>query len=167
VVAPERMVEAALFSQPKGMKASEVAQATGLDIEDVKKALRKLAKEYETRETAIEIVHVAMTWSMQLKKEYSNYALQLGVSELPPSARKLAGVIAYNQPVLQSELAKLMGSNIYEDVHLLRREGLVAGKKEGQTLLLTTTKKFSEYFGIPSTKKEDIKAWFDKHAQKE
>jgi segregation and condensation protein B len=161
-----RMVEAALFSQPKGMKASEVADATGLDVEEVKKALRRLAKDYAERESAIEIVHTGMTWAMQLKKEYTGYTLQLGVSELPASARKLAGVIAYNQPVLQSELAKLMGSDIYDDVRLLRREGLVTAKKEGQTLLLSTTKKFSEYFGIPSTKKEDIKAWFDKHAQK-
>jgi segregation and condensation protein B len=161
------MVEAALFSQPKGMKVSDVVEATGLEAEEAKKALRKLVKEYEQRESAIEVVRTGMTWAMQLKTEYAGYAMRLGVSELPASARKLAGIIAYNQPVLQSELAKLMGSDVYDDVRLLRREGLISGKKEGQTLLLTTTRKFSEYFGIPSTRREDIKAWFEKQAQKQ
>ena len=43
---------------------------------------------------------------------------------------------------------------------------LVKGEKTGQTLLLSTTKKFSEYFGI-STKKEDIKEWMEACAKKQ
>jgi segregation and condensation protein B len=67
---------------------------------------------------------------------------------------------------LQSELAKLMGSDVYDEVRTLRHAGLVTGKRQGQTLLLSTTQKFSEYFGIGSNRKEDIKRWLESQSKK-
>ncbi|MBQ7405078.1 MAG: SMC-Scp complex subunit ScpB, partial [Candidatus Methanomethylophilaceae archaeon] len=72
--------------------------------------------------------------------------------------------IAYNQPVLQSELFKTRGPRTYDDVHKLIELGFVSGRKVGQTLELTTTKRFSEYFGIGSTRKADIRAWIESQA---
>ena len=72
--------------------------------------------------------------------------------------------IAYNQPVLQSELFKTRGPRTYDDVHKLVEMGFVSGKKCGQTLELTTTPRFSEYFGIGSTRKSDIRKWIEAQA---
>jgi len=61
--------------------------------------------------------------------------------------------------VLQSELLKLRGPRVYDDVHALTDMDFVARKRAGNTWELTTTKKFAEYFGIGSTKIKDIQKW--------
>lgn len=87
--------------------------------------------------------------------------------DLTKSQQKTLMMIAYNQPVMQSKLSRgdNIGSRVYDDVRSLIDMGLVAGKRVGQTLELTTTKKFSEYVGISSTKPEDIRAWLDKRRE--
>lgn len=163
---PEYVVEAVLFSAGKPMKAAEISDATGLPQEAVRKAIKKLADRYDENGSAIEISRAGLRYSMVLRADVASYSVQYGEKELPDKVLRTAAIIAYNQPILQSELAKLMGSDVYEDVHQLRQAGLVTGKKKGQTWMLTTTTKFSETFGIGSTKKEDIKRWLESRSKK-
>jgi segregation and condensation protein B len=163
---PERAVEAVLFSSGKPMKAAEISDATGLGQEMVRKALKKLIQEYDERESAIEISKAGLRYSMQLRKETSSYSVQYAKKELSDRTLRTAAIIAYNQPILQSELAKLRGSDIYDDVRDLRSAGLIAGKHKGQTWILSTTPKFAEYFGIGSTRKVDIKRWLESQSKK-
>mgnify|MGYP001237356887 FL=1 len=80
--------------------------------------------------------------------------------EISPEVLKTASIIAYNQPILQSDLVKLLGSGVYDRVRTLRQMGLVTGRHVGQSLLLSTTREFSERFGL-GTKKEEIKEWME------
>ncbi len=66
---------------------------------------------------------------------------------------------------MQSELFKVRGPRTYDDVHALVEMGFVSAKKSGQSKELTTTKKFSEYFGIGSTRKDDIRKWIEAQAK--
>jgi len=50
----ERVVEAALFSAGRPLKVSEIESATGIGSETIRKALKKLIKEYTAKDTAIE-----------------------------------------------------------------------------------------------------------------
>jgi segregation and condensation protein B len=165
-VEPDRVVEAVLFSSSSPVKVAEVADKAQLSQDVVRRALRKLIEEYGAKDCSIEVVKTGMKYSMQLRKEYVQYSSSYAVQELDPGVVKTAAIIAYNQPILQSDLAKKRGANVYDDIRALRHLGLVTGKKTGQTLLLTTTKKFSEYFGI-STRKEDIKEWMESCAKKQ
>ena len=74
-------------------------------------------------------------------------------------------MIAYHQPILQSDLARSLGARVYDDVRELHQLGLVTAKKKGQTLLLTTTKRFCEYFGIDGTSKAAVKRWMEDRAK--
>jgi segregation and condensation protein B len=165
-VDPDRVVEAVLFSSSSPVKVAEIADISQLSQDAVRRALHRLLAEYEGKECSMEVVRTGMKYSMQLRKEYVQFSANYAVQELDPGVVKTAAIIAYNQPILQSDLAKKKGANVYDDVRSLRHLGLVTGKKTGQTLLLTTTKKFSEYFGI-STKKEDIKEWMESCAKKQ
>lgn len=163
---PERVVEAVLFSAGKPLKAAEISDATGLSQEVVRKALKKLTDRYDESGSAMEIARAGLRYSMVLRPDVASYSVQYAEKEISDKVLRTAALIAYNQPILQSDLAKLMGSDIYEDVHQLRQSGLVTGKKKGQTWLLTTTTKFSETFGIGSTRKEDIKRWLESQSKK-
>lgn len=162
---PDRVVEAVLFSSSSPVKVAEIADKAQLSQDAVRRALRRLMTEYEGKERSIEIVKTGVKYSMQLRKDYVQFSAGYSVQELDAGVVKTAAIIAYNQPILQSDLAKKRGSGMYDDVRALRHLGLVTGKKTGQTLLLSTTKKFSEYFGI-STRKEDIKEWMESCAKK-
>lgn len=157
---PVRVVESVLFSS-KSLKISEIAGTTQLTESEIRGAVKKLAKEYRDRSSAIEIVKIGPKYSMQLRKEFTECARPFTEKEVPDDVLKIAAMIAYHQPVLQSALAKVLGSEVYEDVEKLRSMGLVKAKKRGQTLQLTTTQRFAEYFGIEGSTREDIKRWME------
>jgi segregation and condensation protein B len=68
--------------------------------------------------------------------------------------------------LLQSELFRTLGARVYDDVRELIELDLISGRQKGQTLELTTTRKFAEYFGIEGTSKEDIKKWIERMDKK-
>ena len=163
---PDRVVEAVLFSSSSPVKVAEIAEKSELSQDVVRRALQRLIAEYAVRECSMEVVKTGMKYSMQLRKDYVHFSASYSVREIDAGVVKTAAIIVYNQPILQSDLAKKRGSNVYDDIRALRHLGLITGKKTGQTLLLSTTKKFSEYFGI-STRKEDIKEWMESCAKKQ
>ena len=159
-------VEAALFSSAQGLRIRDIAGRTGLSDNTVRTALKTLIDEYDRRKSAIRVIKIGSEYFMQLREEYTDYAGKFSELELSNGAMKTVVTIAYNQPVLQSELCRNLGSRIYEDVHELTEMGLINGRPSGQTLELTTTKKFSEYFGIAGTRPEDVRKWLESNEKK-
>ncbi|MDR0523355.1 MAG: SMC-Scp complex subunit ScpB [Candidatus Methanoplasma sp.] len=158
-------VEAALFSSPESLKVREISERTGLDEAIVRHALKDLRSEYDERGSAIMIAKIGGDYRMMLRPEYADYTGRFAKAEMTGGMMRTLSTIAYNQPVLQSELFRTRGVRTYDDVHALIEMGFVSGKKTGQTLELTTTHKFSEYFGIGSTRIADIRKWIEKGAK--
>ncbi|MDO5852615.1 MAG: SMC-Scp complex subunit ScpB [Thermoplasmata archaeon] len=157
-------VEAALFSSSENLRISDIAERTGFPEEEVRTALMDLRREYDDRDSAIVIAKIGSEFRMMLRSDYSDYTGRFGKAEMSGGLMRTLSTIAYNQPVMQSELVKVRGPRAYEDVHALEDMGFVSGKRVGQTKELTTTKKFSEYFGIGSTRKADIRKWIESQA---
>jgi segregation and condensation protein B len=155
-------VEAALFASAKGLRVIDLANQTGLTEEAVRVALKTLSIEYERMGSAIKIAKIGSEYAFQLRDEYSHYSDKFSEVEIPKGVLRTAAAIAYNQPVLQSELSRTLGGRVYEDVPKLIELDLITGRKKGQTLELTTTRRFAEYFGIEGTSKADIKKWIEK-----
>ncbi len=158
-------VEAALFSSSEKVSVSDIAARTGLPEEKIRYALRDLRKEYDDRGSAIMIAKIGNEYKMMLRTEYTDFTGKFAKAEMTGGMMRTLSTIAYNQPVLQSELLKTRGVRVYDDVRALIEMDFVSGKRSGQTLELTTTKKFSEYFGIGSTRISDIKKWIEAQAK--
>ncbi len=156
-----RIVEAVLFSSPQPLRVAEIADEVDLSRSAVRRAIKKLKEELEERGSAIEVFKTGPAYSLQLREKYTDCGRPFAEKEVPEDVLKTAAMIAYHQPILQSDLAKMLGSKVYDHVRTLNSMGLIYVRKKGQTLKLATTKKFSEYFGIESTKKEDIKRWME------
>jgi segregation and condensation protein B len=159
-------VEAALFASAKGLRVIDIANQTGISEEDVRVALKSLTIEYERMGSAIKIAKIDAEYAFQLKEEYSKYAEKFTEAEISKGVQRTAAVIAYHQPILQSELFRTLGSRVYDDVRKLLELDLINGKQKGQTLELTTTKKFAEHYGIEGTSKADIKKWIERMDKK-
>jgi segregation and condensation protein B len=155
----ERAVEAALFSAGRPLKVSEIAHATGIGSDTVRKSLKKLISEYAKRDTSIEVARAGGKYVMQIKESFSSPAEMLAKTEVPKKYLKTASLIAYHQPIKQSDLVEMIGSKGYEHVKALRELGLISAKPYGATKVLKTTKKFLEHFGIDAKHPQEIKKW--------
>ena len=124
-----------------------------------------LRKEYNDRDSAITIAKFGSEYRMMLRSEYANFTGDFSKAEMSGGTMRTLSTIAYNQPVLQSELFKTLGARTYDDVRDLMERSFISGKKKGQTLELTTTKKFKEYFGITGSGKDAITKWIDGQAR--
>lgn len=153
----ERVVEAALFSAGRPLRVSEIESATGISSETIRKALKKLIKDYTAKDTAIEIAKVSGKYVMQLKESYSSPVEMLAKTKVPKKYLKTASLIAYHQPIKQSDLIEMVGSKGYEHVKALHGLGLISLKPYGATKKIRTTKKFLEYFGIDAKRPQEIK----------
>jgi segregation and condensation protein B len=159
-------VEAALFASAKGLRVIDIANQTGLTEEAVRVALKSLTIEYERMGSAVKVAKIDAEFAFQLREEYARFTEKFTEAEISRGVQRTAAVIAYHQPVLQSELCRTLGPRVYDDVRRLMDLDLISGKPKGQTLELTTTKKFAEHYGIEGTSKADIKNWIEKMDKK-
>jgi segregation and condensation protein B len=159
-------VEAALFASARGLRVIDIANQTGLTEEAVRVALKALSVEYERMGSAIKIAKIDAEYAFQLREEYAHYSEKFTEAEISRGVQRTAAVIAYHQPILQSELFRTLGSRVYDDVRRLIELDLISGRPKGQTLELTTTKRFAEHYGIEGTSKADIKKWIEKMDKK-
>ena len=151
------VVEAALFSAGKPLAVDEIARTTGLSNESVRTALGALAAAYEGRESAIEVSAIGDRWTMQIRAAYTEKAEPFAPPELSGAVLKTAALIAYHQPVKQSDLVRMVGGKAYEHVRTLLGLNLITTRPIRQTLELKTSATFPEFFGLPVTDREAMK----------
>lgn len=152
-------MEAALFSAGRPVSVEEIGEATGLDPETIRTTLKKLIRSSRNRDTSLEVVKAGAKYAMQLKSELVPAAAKLAQMDIPKRLLKTLALIAYHQPLKQSELLEMVGQKVYDHVHELHKLGLILESPQGQTKILTTSSRFPEYFGIKTTKREEIKKW--------
>lgn len=157
-----RLVESALFSAGKPLPLEEICNATGLHAERAKDALKALETELDGDQTSLCVTKAGGKWVMQLKAAYVEHSRKLAPREIPGKLLKTLALIAFHQPLKQSELVKMIGPKTYDHVPELHERGLVRVREEGQTKILATSELFPEYFGIPAEAKEDIKTFLAK-----
>ena len=156
-------VEALLFASGKPLSVKELTETLEApDHRPVQAALKKLARTYDGRQTALEVRHVGDRYALQLRSEFVPTAHAVTPIDMAPRTLKTLTLIAYHQPIRQSLLARMIGEVAYEEVQRLRGLGLVHAEPQGATLELRTTKTFAEYFGISSTRPEEIRQFLEK-----
>ena len=151
------IVEAALYSAGRALTVDELVRVTGFDEATVKEHLRALAREYRRRESALEVAQIGTRWTMQIRHEYTERARPFAPPEIDRDLLKTAALIAYHQPILQSDLFDMIGEKVYEHTKALEDLKLISRKPSGRSLELTTTRYFAEFFGLKTTNREGIR----------
>lgn len=151
------IVEAALYSAGKALTIEELCRVTGFDEVTVKEQLRALAREYKKRESALEVTQIGSRWTMQIRLEYTERARPFAPPEIDRDLLKTAALIAYHQPILQSDLFDMIGEKVYEHTKALEDLRLITRKPSGRSLELTTTRYFAEFFGLKATNREGVR----------
>lgn len=159
---PLHVVEAALFSAGRAVTVDEVMEATGLKRAAVERACNELAALYKDRDTTLEVGKAGKGWAMQVRAVAAEPAARFARMEIPAKTLKTLALIAYHQPIRQSELCDMIGSRVYDHIPALKELGLVKTRRDGQTKILSVTSRFPEYFGLDAATPDEIRAMMAK-----
>ncbi len=105
---------------------------------------------------SFELLQVASGFSIQTKKQYSQWVSRLQVEKPTKYSRALLetlAIIAYKQPVTRADIEELRGVTVSSHIMktLLEREWIrIAGYKDvaGKPAVYITTKEFLNYFNL-------------------
>ena len=161
----KKKIEAILFVTGKFMDLDEISKLCGIgSVGIVKNAINELKKDYENMNSALEIFSENGKWKLNIKKEFNYLTTSLlDSSEMDPTTTKTLALIAYKQPVLQSEIIKMRGNGAYDHIKMLKEQEFVTAEKKGRSRLLKLTPKFFDYFDVVE---KDIKLKLGEHEQK-
>lgn len=143
-------IEAVLFTTAKALSIKEIAEILNIEnTETVEEAMLELIMDYSSRSGALEIDD-ENGYILQVKEEHMDIVEKLCPVELRPATLKTLAVIALKEPIRQTDLKDLRGSNAYEHIQELLDKNLISRTrdKNGRSYNIKTTPKFAEYFKI-------------------
>ena len=144
-------VEAVLFAVGKEISTERLASLCELKENEVNKVMKGLIEDYTSQDNSLMIIQRENNWKLTVKDEYTSLVNNLVTeTDLDKPLMETLAVIAWKYPVVQSEIIKLRHSKAYDHIKQLLEMGFVQKIRSGRTYKLKLTKKFFEYFDLPS-----------------
>jgi len=145
------LIEAALYVAGRPLDLKTLGRIVGSRSKrKVRELARMLVKEYEKRNTSLEVLELEdHRFVLQLKTDYASKVRRLAVRPLLTDGplRTLA-YIAYRQPVSQKQVIAARGTHAYKHIRQLIEMGLVEREQRGRNKILRATEYFADYFGL-------------------
>lgn len=156
---PERVrpaLQALLFTSPRPVRATDLAEILEATPQAVQEALGSLAASCEGEESGIRLEEVAGGWRFVTRPEFDSLLRKFHeVSErsrLSLAALETLAIIAYRQPITLPEIQDVRGVNSASVLNTLFEKKLIttAGRKSvvGSPFLYRTTPEFLIRFGL-------------------
>lgn len=142
------LLEATLFTTTEPLSLDELQKIMKIRRDEIEKLIGVLEDKYSSPQSGIKLSDVG-GYRLIVKE-----ALVDKVSHLTPHADlsrgllRILSIIAYHEPVKQSDVVKIVGNRTYEYVKELEGKGLVRSEKKSRTKMLLLTPQFEEYFGV-------------------
>ena len=161
----EKRIEAILFAVGKEISSERIASLCSLDVPHVEETLGKLQQEYAQRDHSLQLLKKENGWKLTVRDEFVPLVSTLVAStEVERPLMETLAIIALKYPILQAYVIKLRGAVAYDHMRELEARGYVEKERFGRSYKIKLTKKFFEYFDLPS---EEAKQAFLKHVPPE
>jgi segregation and condensation protein B len=161
------ILEAIMFTSGRSMSTGELSKIVDKLDEEVKVALSELQSRIKRRkDSALQLTEVSGRWIFEVRPDLSPHLPESFRPDTPQKLLPAAALIAYHQPMAQSQLVEMLGQRAYEHVRELANLGLIDRRRDGLTRRLTTTRRFAEYFGCPEVDYRAVRSWFRSEATK-
>ena len=161
------ILEAILFGAGRSMSVEELSELLEKPRGEVQSALRELqATIRRRRDSALQLTDIAGRWIFEVRPTLSPHLPESFRADIPQRLLPAAALVAYHQPMAQSQLVDMLGQRAYDHVRDLAKMGLIDRRRDGLTRRLTTTRRFAEYFGCPEVEYRKVRTWFREEASK-
>lgn len=152
-------VEAVLFATGKWVDLDEISKLVSETRNEIKKAIQGLMEDYKKRETSLKILEQNEVYKLSIREKYADFMQSIVPNaELSRPEIETLAIVAWKQPVLQSQVIDIRSQSAYAHIANLLDKEFIKREKKGRTYVLETTPKFLEYFDLPSSKelKKDL-----------
>ena len=161
------ILEAIMFTSGRSMSTDELSKIVDKTSVDVNTALSELQARIKRRQdSALQLTEVSGRWIFEVRPSLSPHLPESFRPDTPQRLLPAAALIAYHQPMAQSQLVEMLGQRAYDHVRELANLGLIDRRRDGLTRRLTTTRRFAEYFGCPEVDYRAVRSWFRSEATK-
>jgi segregation and condensation protein B len=141
------LLEAVLFTTSDPMTFNELQKLLHARKSELEALLHALQDRYSREEHGIRLSDFGGL-KLIVKQEYAEAVAPLTPhADLTRGLLRVLSIVAYHQPIKQSDIVKVVGNRTYEYVKDLEEKGLLKIEKKARTKLLSTTPHFDEYFG--------------------
>lgn len=151
------LLEALLLASGDPLPISRVEELLGCQKADVLALAETLKQSYAAENRGLELVNVSSKLQLRTKALYAEYVRNLIAvkpRKLSQAALETLAVIAYQQPVVKSEVDKIRGVDVAPTIKTLLERKLVKilgyQPSVGQPALYGTTEDFLSIFGLTS-----------------
>src|SRR3989344_258747 len=160
----KQKIEADLFTTAKFMSLQEITNLCNITSSSItKKLLEELQQDYSQKSSSLTIQEEFEKFKLNVKKEFGAITNKLASgSELDSPTTKTLAVIAFKNPLLQSEIIKIRGNKAYDHIKQLLESAMITSEKKGRTRLIKLTPKFFDYFDIAE---KELKQQFSQLSQ--
>ena len=160
------LVEAALFMANKPVSIENLSKMLKRKPEPIKEVIENLKEEFKDETHGIYILETKEGYQIRVKPEYVSRVRTLTpYKDLNRGLLRVLALVAYKQPITQSQIVKVIGNRAYEYVKRLEQKGLLRTEKFSRTKALFVTKEFANYFGLE--RPEDAKKFFEEMSENE
>jgi len=161
----EKKVEAILFAVGKEITSERIASLCSMPVNAVEEIMKNLVAGYDAAGNSLKIIQKEAGWKLTVQDEFVPLVSSIVSStELERPLMETLAVIAWRYPIVQSEVIKLRSPAAYEHMRILEEQDFITKEKSGRTYKVKLTKKFFNYFDLPS---EEAKQAFLKHVSSE
>ena len=149
-------IEALVFSAGRKITLAEISKlCREKNIDLVREKLFQLKKEYEERGSPLLFIQEGQGedegWKLIVKEKHLSTVKKITPhTELSKSILETLAIIAWKQPIFQSEVVHIRSNKAYEHVNELEKLGFISKQKKGRSFLLKTTARFLDYFDLPN-----------------
>jgi segregation and condensation protein B len=152
------LLEAILFTTSEPLSLDELQKLMRGRRDEIEKMLAALRERYSSQASGIRLSDIG-GFKLIVKTEFTqNVASLTPHADMSRGLLRVLSIIAYHEPIKQSDIVKVIGNRTYEYVKELVDKGFINVEKKSRTRLLSTTPRFEEYF---ETKKEELKKALD------
>lgn len=148
------LLEAILFTTTDPLTLNELQKALHARKNELEALLKALNEKYSRPDSGLRISDVG-GYKLVAKPEFAESVAPFTPhADLSRGLLRVLSIVAYHEPIKQSDIVKVVGNRTYEYVKHLEELGFVKIEKKARTKLLSTTPRFAEYFGA---KAEEIR----------
>ncbi|MBT5021791.1 SMC-Scp complex subunit ScpB [Candidatus Woesearchaeota archaeon] len=149
----KKEIEAILFSAGRVILLSEFIHLLGVDENSVKENVEQLRQEHIDRDSPILLIHEGEGWKLTIREKYLGLVHSINPhTEMSKAILETLAIIAWKQPILQSEIVRIRSNKAYEHIKELVEQGFISKDRQGRSYLVKTTQKFLDYFDLPHKK---------------
>ncbi|MFB6089204.1 MAG: SMC-Scp complex subunit ScpB [Candidatus Aenigmatarchaeota archaeon] len=143
------LIEAALFISHEPVKIEELRRISDMDKKEILEIVEEIEEIFSEGEFGFELFESPEGYELRVKPQYLERVSHLTpYSDLKRGQLKVLALVAFKQPIKQSDIVDIIGNRAYNYIKKLEGRDLIRSEKFKRTKVLKTTKSFMDYFGI-------------------